>query len=65
MIEDSWEIQMFTETNMSPKTLKYLTGTKEQAYEDFVLALKLYRGRAIRLVKVVADYTVMEEKEKC
>lgn len=64
---ESFEIQEFVKTNEPVKTIDYATG-REEANKKFRKAVENRRGKAIRLIQVVFDFTSMEppkgEEEK-
>lgn len=60
---ESFEIQRFVKTNEPIETIAYATGRTE-ADKKFVNALKNNRGKAIRMVQVIIDFTSMEGEQK-
>ena len=56
---ESFEIQEFVKTNEPIKTIDYATG-REEANKKFWKALENRRGKAIRMIQVVIDFTTME-----
>lgn len=59
---DSFEIQRFVETGAPVETITYAKGRGE-AIKEFVKALENNRGKSIRVIQVVIDFTTMEAKE--
>jgi len=62
LMTKSFEIQEFVKTNEPIKTIDYATGRKE-ADEKFRKALENHRGKAIRMIQVIIDFTSLEKKE--
>jgi len=59
MMTESFEIQMFVKTNEPIITIDYAQGRTE-AEEKFRKAVENRRGKAIRMIQVIFDFTSMK-----